>query len=93
MTTFATIMDKLKQNPMHPNYIRHVNGDTIDNRVENLEWVNIRDAFKHINDWKVDWVCYVTEEERTFLVNFLKWVVWFIFNTEVGGMALRRVPD
>jgi hypothetical protein len=35
----------------------------------------------------------VTEEERTFLVNFLKWVVWFIFNTEVGGMALRRVPD
>ena len=72
MTTFATIMDKLKQNPMHPNYIRHVNGDTIDNRVENLEWVNIRDAFKHINDWKVDWVCYVTEEERTFLVNFLK---------------------
>jgi hypothetical protein len=71
MTTFATIMDKLKQNPMHPNYIRHVNGDTLDNRVENLQYVKLRDAFNHINDWKVDWVCDVTDEERAFLVDML----------------------
>jgi hypothetical protein len=72
MTTFATIMEKLKQTPTHPNYIRHVNGNTLDNRAENLVWVKLRDAFKHILDWRVDWVCYVTEEERAFLFNLLK---------------------
>ena len=71
MTTFATIMDKLKQNPMYPNYIRHVNGDTLDNRPENLQFVHIRDAFSNINDWKVDWILDVTNEERCILVDIL----------------------
>ena len=71
MTTFATIMDKLKATEGYPTFIRHKNGDILDNRAENLEAVLLRDAFTHINDWKVDWVCYVTELERTFLVDML----------------------
>ena len=71
MTTFATIMDKLKETEDYPLFIRHKNGNTTDNRVENLEQVHIRDAFAHINDWKVDWVCDITEDDRAFLVDML----------------------
>jgi hypothetical protein len=71
MTTFATIMNKLRATDKYPMFIRHKNGDTLDNRIENLEYVHIREAFQHINDWKVDWICYITEEERTFIVDML----------------------
>jgi len=60
-------MDKLKAKI----FIRHKNGDTLDNRATNLKAVTIQDAFKHVNDWKVDWVCFVTNEERSFLVDML----------------------
>ena len=71
MTTFATIMDKLKATEWYPTFIRHKNGDTLDNRPENLQFVKLREAFNHMNDWKVDWICYITNEERTFLVDML----------------------
>ena len=71
MTTFSTIMEKLKATEWYPNFVRHLNGDTLDNRVENLEFVTLKDAFKHINSWKVDCVYYITPEEREFVVNLL----------------------
>ena len=71
MTTFTTIMDKLKQTELYPMFIRHKNGDILDNRAENLEHVHVREALAHINDWKVDWVSFITDEERFFLVDML----------------------
>ena len=70
MTTFSNIMNKLKAVNEYPNFIRHINGDTLDNRIENLTWVTLREAFANL-DWKVDWVCYVTEEERDYIKNML----------------------
>jgi hypothetical protein len=46
---------------------RHLNGNTWDNRVVNLDWCNIYDALVHIDDWTTDWVCHVTEEEAKFV--------------------------
>jgi len=75
MTTFASIIDKLKAAnsfPGYPNYIRHTNGDTLDNRPENLEIVHFRDALANIDNWKVDYVCEITEEEFAFLKNMFQ---------------------
>jgi len=71
MVTFSDVMKKLKAVQFYPNFIRHVNGDTQDNRVTNLCWVKLRDAFKNITTWKVDWVCYLTEEEIKFIKDML----------------------
>ena len=70
-TTFAKIMEKLKATDWYPTFVRHVDGNTLNNYPTNLELVTLKDAFKHISDWTVDWVCFVTEEERAFLVNML----------------------
>ena len=71
VTTFATIMEKLKDVSGYPMFIRHVNGNTLDNRVENLRWVELKDALRNVATWKVDWVCYVTDEEVSFLKKML----------------------
>ena len=42
--------------------IRHVNGDTLDNRRQNLQRVSVPDAFEN-KDWTVDAVCHLTDEE------------------------------
>ena len=71
MVTFSDVMKKLKAVPEYPNFIRHVNGDTLDNRVVNLCWVKLKDAFKNITTWKVDWVIYLTSEEIKFVKDML----------------------
>jgi hypothetical protein len=67
MVTFHEVMKKLKAVPEYPIFIRHINGDTLDNRVENLCFVKLKDAFRNISTWKVDWVCYLDAEEIKFL--------------------------
>jgi len=42
--------------------IRHVNGNTLDNRIENLKKVSVAEAFRN-KDWTVDVVCHLTDSE------------------------------
>ena len=42
--------------------IRHVNGNTLDNRISNLQRVSVKDAFQN-KDWTVDAVCVLSDEE------------------------------
>jgi len=45
--------------------IRHVNNNTFDNRIQNLQRVSAQNAFVH-KDWTVDVVLYLSEEEFEF---------------------------
>ena len=65
---FAAIVQKLKA--AAPFFVRHLDGNCDNNAVTNLEIVSLEDAFRNL-DWKVDWVCFCTEEERLFIVDFL----------------------
>lgn len=42
--------------------IRHVNGNTLDNRISNLQRVSIDDALNN-KDWTVDAVCHLNKKE------------------------------
>ena len=53
-------LQKLRAVPEYPYFIRHINGNTLDNDPKNLSWVTLDEAFKNISTWKVDWVIYVT---------------------------------
>lgn len=48
-------------------FIRHINGNTLDNNIDNLAFVTAYDALVHVSDWTTNWVCYVTEEEAQFV--------------------------
>lgn len=40
--------------------VRHINGNTLDNRVRNLAWVSPREAFEN-KTWQVDAICTLTQ--------------------------------
>jgi hypothetical protein len=44
------------------NLIHFKNGNTLDCRVENLQWVTVQEAFLH-KTWEVDADCYLDDEE------------------------------
>ena len=67
LITFHSVMEKLKAVPEYPTFIRHINGNTLDNRADNLCYVALIDAFRNIMTWKVDWVCYVDADEVRFM--------------------------
>ena len=67
MITFHSVMKKLKAVPEYPIFIRHINGNTLDNRASNLCYVKLRDAFRNMSTWKVDWVCFLDDAEVRFL--------------------------
>ena len=58
MNEFARICKKLQKAGL----IRHVNGDTGDNRLCNLQRVSVSDSLYN-KDWTVDAVCKLTKKE------------------------------
>ena len=91
LSRFQTIMQKLEngivfgedpetQGPNiipYPFFVRHLNGDTLDNRPENMEFVHIKDAFKNLH-WTVDWTMYMSDEDRDFILEIF-WATPEIF--------------
>ena len=58
---YSHIMRKLERTGVY----RHVNGDTRDNRIQNIQKVSPQDALKN-KDWTVDPVCHLTKSEFAF---------------------------
>ena len=52
------IMNKLQKRGLY----RHVNGNTMDNRIQNIQKVSLADALRH-GDWIVD-ACFALEEDE-----------------------------
>lgn len=55
---FKIISRKLQKKGL----IRHVNGNTLDNRIKNLQRVTVVDSFVN-KDWTVDAVCYLNDKD------------------------------
>ena len=36
-------------------FVRFIDGDTLNCAIANLEYVSLKEAMQHIDDWKVDW--------------------------------------
>lgn len=69
--TVRAVLQKVSDHGM----IRHINGNTHDNRVENLQWVTVLQAFQN-KDWTVDAVCILNDEEFKIWCKARKeWVV------------------
>jgi hypothetical protein len=58
---YSHIMKKLERAGVY----RHVNGDTMDNHIQNIQKVSPQDALKN-KDWTVDPVCNLTKPEFAF---------------------------
>ena len=53
-------------------FVRHIDGNTENNSVSNLQWVTLPQAMEHVDDWTVDWTIGLTAEEIS-LVKTSKW--------------------
>ncbi len=67
-------------------FMRHINGDTLDDRPANLEWVDLAAALRHMDDWKVDWVVGLTAEEVAFVKRHKSYFV------KMAKLAFRGKP-
>jgi hypothetical protein len=56
-------------------YIRHKDGNTVNNNIANLQEVNLEVALKHADDWKVDWVCDLSSAEIQYVKNNIQYFV------------------
>jgi hypothetical protein len=61
-----SIMDKWNKQGM---FIRHIDGNTLNNSFNNLVCVSLSDALAHIDDWKVDWCMDLTKKELHLVYN------------------------
>jgi hypothetical protein len=52
-------------------FCRHIDGNTLNNNIINLQWVHPCDAFKN-PDWKVDWICDLSNKQINFVKNNLQ---------------------
>ena len=65
------IAKKLDQGSREPGregyFIRHIDGNTLNNNISNLTKVHPFEAFSN-SAWKVDWVLFVDDVERIFVI-------------------------
>ena len=62
----ALMIAKIRSKWQQRMFIRHVDGNTLNNSVFNLLPVSYYDAFTH-PEWKTDWVCELEEDEIAFV--------------------------
>ena len=48
------------------NFIRHIDGNCLNNSLFNMTMIHPHDAFKH-PEWKVDWECGLTQAQISFV--------------------------
>jgi hypothetical protein len=73
-----TTMSILRKWREQRQFIRFLDGDVTNSAVSNLEFVSLRDALDHLEEWKVDWDMDLTAEERA-LVLTPEWRAGLIF--------------
>ena len=64
------VLSEIRQKCNAAGLIRHINRDTTDNRVTNLQRVRLRDIFAH-PDWTIDH-CVVLSASETHMVDRLR---------------------
>ena len=58
------ILKKWRQNDFQLDRVtRHINGNTLDNRIANLQVVSLNEAILHDKDWVTDWKIDLTDKE------------------------------
>lgn len=59
-------------------FIRFVDGNARNAAVSNMQFVTLRDAMRHVDDWKVDWDMELTQAECA-LVRSADWRAGLVF--------------
>jgi hypothetical protein len=59
-------------------FIRHIDGNIQNNRVDNLMWVSVKDGLENFEEWKFDWGDTLTKTEKR-IVNLKSWRDGLIF--------------
>ena len=49
-------------------FLRHIDGDTLNNSLDNLQWVHPKNAMENIN-WCCDWDMDLTKKQIEFVKN------------------------
>lgn len=62
-------------------FVRHIDGNIQNNRIENLKWVSLKDTIDNFEEWKVDWCDKLTKTEER-IVNLKSWRDGLIFKKE-----------
>jgi len=65
----AEKIDQFKTLPEIGGFVRHKDGDTANNNAINLEFVTLKDAMAHYDDWIVDHDFLLTEEESALVAD------------------------
>jgi hypothetical protein len=59
-------------------FIQHIDGNTLNNKVDNLKWVNVKDAMDNFDEWITDWGKGLNRRQKR-IVNLPSWRAGLIF--------------